>query len=106
MITIVLEDSTELIDVNIDNPGTEVICPIRNPGAYKVCLITLVYESLSNSNFGLVKDGVDCLIKFQELSDLLDTSNKPMTEISLKDFAILARDLKTISNISYDYLSI
>lgn len=100
MITIVLEDSTELIDVNIDNPGTEVICPIRNPGAYKVCLITLVYESLSNSNFNLAKEGIDCLIKLQELNDLLDISNHPMTESSLKNFAILARDLKTISNIS------
>lgn len=103
MITIVLEDSTELVNVNIDNPGTDVICPIRNPGAYKVCLITLIYESLSNSNFNLAKEGIDCLIKFQELNDLLDISNQPMTESSLKDFAILARDLKTISNISDDY---
>lgn len=103
MITIVLEDSTELVNVNIDNPGTDVICPIRNPGAYKVCLITLIYESLSNSNFNLAKKGIDCLIKFQELNDLLDISNQSITELSLKNFAILARDLKTISNISDDY---
>lgn len=101
MITIVLEDSTELIHVNIDNPGTDVICPIANPGAYKVCLITLVYEALSKTDFDLAKMGIDCLIKFQEFNDTLSFSTTGcITDSSLKDFAIAARSLKTISNVS------
>lgn len=101
MITIVLEDSTELIDVNIDNPGTDVICPITNPGTYKVCLITLIYEALSKTDFNLAKAGIDCLIEFQKFDDNLSSiSDVFVTQSLLKDFATAARSLKTISNLS------